>query len=94
MKRVAVVTGGASGMGEAICHELGGRGHSVAVLDLDADPAATLGMDTCHQDARGIASHLIHRLLLRLHIGIVVEIDLSDRVDRHVAGSAQMASES
>ena len=33
-KRVAVVTGGASGMGEASCHELGRRGHAVAVLDL------------------------------------------------------------
>src|SRR6516165_3913152 len=39
MTRVAVVTGGASGMGEAICHELGGRGHQVAVLDLNAAAA-------------------------------------------------------
>jgi 2-hydroxycyclohexanecarboxyl-CoA dehydrogenase len=39
MNRVAVVTGGASGMGEAICHELGGRGHKVAVLDLDSEGA-------------------------------------------------------
>ena len=37
--RVAVVTGGASGMGEAICHELGRRGNKVAVLDLDAEAA-------------------------------------------------------
>jgi 2-hydroxycyclohexanecarboxyl-CoA dehydrogenase len=37
--RVAVVTGGASGMGEAICHELAGRGHKVAVLDIDAQAA-------------------------------------------------------
>lgn len=35
MSRVAVVTGGASGMGEATCHELGRRGMKVAVLDLD-----------------------------------------------------------
>lgn len=39
MNRVAVVTGGGSGMGEATCHELGRRGHRVAVLDLD-EPAA------------------------------------------------------
>jgi 2-hydroxycyclohexanecarboxyl-CoA dehydrogenase len=39
MSRVAVVTGGASGMGEAICHELGRRGHKVAVLDLNASAA-------------------------------------------------------
>ena len=37
--RVAVVTGGASGMGEAICHELGRRGHKVAVLDIDGQAA-------------------------------------------------------
>ncbi|MBX7434938.1 SDR family oxidoreductase [Mycobacterium sp. Y57] len=37
--RVAVVTGGASGMGESTCHELGRRGHKVAVLDLNGDGA-------------------------------------------------------
>lgn len=37
--RVAVVTGGASGMGEATCRELGRRGHAVAVLDLDEGAA-------------------------------------------------------
>ena len=39
MSRVAVVTGGASGMGESTCHELGRRGHQVAVLDVNADAA-------------------------------------------------------
>ena len=39
MSRVAVVTGGASGMGEATCHELGKRGHKVAVLDIDGQAA-------------------------------------------------------
>jgi 2-hydroxycyclohexanecarboxyl-CoA dehydrogenase len=39
MARVAVVTGGASGMGEATCHELGRRGHKVAVLDLNDEAA-------------------------------------------------------
>ncbi|HTQ15966.1 SDR family NAD(P)-dependent oxidoreductase, partial [Mycobacterium sp.] len=37
--RVAVVTGGASGMGEATCHELGRRGLKVAVLDVDGEAA-------------------------------------------------------
>ena len=45
MSRVAVVTGGASGMGEAICHELGGRGHKVAVLDLNAEAAQRVYQD-------------------------------------------------
>ncbi len=39
MSRVAVVTGGASGMGEATCHELGRRGHQVAVFDVNAQAA-------------------------------------------------------
>jgi len=39
MSRVAVVTGGASGMGEATCHELGRRGHRVAVLDINGQAA-------------------------------------------------------
>ncbi|RAV07080.1 short-chain dehydrogenase [Mycolicibacterium sp. GF69] len=39
MSRVAVVTGGASGMGEATCHELARRGHKVAVLDLNGEAA-------------------------------------------------------
>jgi 2-hydroxycyclohexanecarboxyl-CoA dehydrogenase len=43
--RVAVVTGGASGMGEATCHELGRRGHRVAVLDLDGEAAQRVSED-------------------------------------------------
>ncbi|HEX3284213.1 MAG TPA: SDR family NAD(P)-dependent oxidoreductase [Mycobacterium sp.] len=39
MTRVAVVTGGASGMGESTCHELGRRAHKVAVLDLNGEAA-------------------------------------------------------
>jgi 2-hydroxycyclohexanecarboxyl-CoA dehydrogenase len=39
VERVVVVTGGASGMGEAICHELGRRGHHVAVLDINGQAA-------------------------------------------------------
>ncbi|BBY14951.1 SDR family NAD(P)-dependent oxidoreductase [Mycolicibacterium litorale] len=45
MSRVAVVTGGASGMGEATCHELGRRGHRVAVLDLKGDAAQRVAED-------------------------------------------------
>jgi 2-hydroxycyclohexanecarboxyl-CoA dehydrogenase len=43
--RVAVVTGGASGMGESTCHELGRRGHKVAVLDLNEEAAQGVSED-------------------------------------------------
>ena len=39
MSRVALVTGGASGMGEATCHELGRLGRKVAVLDVNEQAA-------------------------------------------------------
>ena len=35
--RVAVVTGGASGIGRASCARLAEEGYTLAVLDLDAD---------------------------------------------------------
>lgn len=42
MDRVAVVTGGASGVGRAICHHLGSAGSRVAVFDLRADAAGNV----------------------------------------------------
>lgn len=45
MSRVAVVTGGASGMGESTCHELGRRGHKVAVLDINGEAAQRVAED-------------------------------------------------
>jgi 2-hydroxycyclohexanecarboxyl-CoA dehydrogenase len=45
VSRVAVVTGGASGMGEATCHELGRRGLKVAVFDLNEQAAQRVTED-------------------------------------------------
>jgi NAD(P)-dependent dehydrogenase (short-subunit alcohol dehydrogenase family) len=39
VSRVAVVTGGGSGMGRAICHHLARQGRQVAALDIDGDAA-------------------------------------------------------
>ena len=39
VSRVAIVTGGGSGMGAAICRHLAASGHKVAVLDIDEDAA-------------------------------------------------------
>jgi 2-hydroxycyclohexanecarboxyl-CoA dehydrogenase len=55
MARVAVVTGGASGMGEATCHELGRRGLKVAVLDLDETAAQRVTDDLRAEGVTGLA---------------------------------------
>jgi 2-hydroxycyclohexanecarboxyl-CoA dehydrogenase len=66
MTRVAVVTGGASGMGEATCHELGRRGHKVAVLDLDGDGAQRVAEDLRAEGitALGVAADVADRPLV------------------------------
>ena len=51
MKRVAVVTGGASGVGRGIAEHLAGAGHAIAVLDIDGQGAATA---TNELAARGV----------------------------------------
>jgi 3-oxoacyl-[acyl-carrier protein] reductase len=51
--RVAAVTGGGSGIGEAICHRLAAEGARVAVLDVREDAAA----DTIAEIGEGLAVH-------------------------------------
>lgn len=53
VSRVAVVTGGASGIGEATCHELGRRGLKVGVLDVNEQGAQGVADDL---RATGIAA--------------------------------------
>jgi 2-hydroxycyclohexanecarboxyl-CoA dehydrogenase len=43
--RVAVVTGGGSGIGEATCRHLAEQGHRVAVLDLEGESAERVAKD-------------------------------------------------
>jgi len=52
--RVAVVTGGASGMGLATCRHLAAAGHPVAVLDIDANRAEQAAEDLRAQGAQAL----------------------------------------
>lgn len=63
MTRVAMVTGGASGMGEATCHELGRRGHKVAVLDVNGEAAHRVAEELRAEgaDALGVAADVANR---------------------------------
>jgi len=53
--RVAVVTGGGSGIGAAVSLRLAADGHSVAVLDIDADGAADVAAKASASGARASA---------------------------------------
>ncbi len=63
MARTAVVTGGGSGMGEAICHRLAAQGHGVAVLDIDSDATERVAKEIESEGGRALA----------------VSVDVSDR---------------
>ena len=54
MSRVAVVTGGASGLGEAICAGLAADGHRVAVLDLDGVAAEKVAAELRGRGAQAL----------------------------------------
>jgi NAD(P)-dependent dehydrogenase (short-subunit alcohol dehydrogenase family) len=61
--RTAVVTGGGSGMGRAICQRLATQGHGVAVLDIDGDATEQVAKEIESSGGRALA----------------VTVDVSDR---------------
>ncbi len=52
---VAVVTGGAGGLGRSVCHRLARSGHHVCVLDIDADSAESTTVDIRNAGGRASA---------------------------------------
>jgi 2-hydroxycyclohexanecarboxyl-CoA dehydrogenase len=58
MARVAVVTGGASGLGQTISEHLAREGRRVAVLDVDADAAEKVSSDLAGGGASAIGVHV------------------------------------
>jgi 2-hydroxycyclohexanecarboxyl-CoA dehydrogenase len=73
MTRVAVVTGGASGIGQAICRRMAKEGYAVAVLDVNADGAGETARELTDGGAHALARG----------------VDVSDRtqVDEAIAGA-------
>ncbi len=61
--RVAVVTGGGSGIGAAACRELARRGNRVAVLDIDGEAARQVAYDlkTLGSEAIGLEADVTDR---------------------------------
>jgi NAD(P)-dependent dehydrogenase (short-subunit alcohol dehydrogenase family) len=55
--RIALVTGGGSGIGEAICHRLAKDGMAVAVLDVNAQNAERVAADVRAAKGRAIGVH-------------------------------------
>jgi NAD(P)-dependent dehydrogenase (short-subunit alcohol dehydrogenase family) len=53
--RVALVTGGGSGIGEAACHALAEAGAAVAVVDIRPEPARTVAERIAAHDGRAVA---------------------------------------
>lgn len=75
MSRVAVVTGGASGVGRAICEHLARDGRRVAVLDIDA-----IGAEVVAADLRG-----------KGFTALSAEVDVADRCSISAAFDAVRA---
>jgi NAD(P)-dependent dehydrogenase (short-subunit alcohol dehydrogenase family) len=63
VSRVAVVTGGGSGMGRAICHHLAQRGHRVAAFDINGESTEQVAKEVEAEGGRALAA----------------EVDVSDR---------------
>ena len=57
MSRVAVVTGGGSGLGESIAVQLGRDGHRVAVLDINGEGAETVAAEIRANGGQALAVH-------------------------------------
>jgi NAD(P)-dependent dehydrogenase (short-subunit alcohol dehydrogenase family) len=58
MSRVAVVTGGGSGMGRAICHHLARQGRKVAVLDINGEAADQVAKEIQAEDGTALGARV------------------------------------
>jgi 2-hydroxycyclohexanecarboxyl-CoA dehydrogenase len=58
VSRVAVVTGGGSGLGQSICTKLAHDGYLVAILDLNAEASAKVATEVESLGGRAAAIHV------------------------------------
>jgi NAD(P)-dependent dehydrogenase (short-subunit alcohol dehydrogenase family) len=74
-RAVAIVTGGGMGLGEALCEELGRRGATVVVADIDGDAA------------RQVAGHLVQSgaSALAVHVDVANEAEVARLIENTVA---------
>ena len=73
--RIAIITGGAQGLGEAICHRLAREGAHVVIADLNLEGAERVAAEVMAQtDRRAIA----------LQVDVTKEPQVADMVDRTV----------
>ena len=73
--RVAIVTGGASGLGEAIAHRLAGEGSDVVVADVDAPGSQAVADAIVASGGNAVA--------------VTCDVTRSDDVDAMVATAAR-----
>ena len=78
MRKVAIVTGGGSGIGAALCHQLVARGAHVVVADLDEPAAISVAKEL---DARGTGKAEPARLDVRDAAAVQALVD--DAITRH-----------
>ena len=92
MSRVAVITGGASGMGLASAQRLAAQGHKVALFDLDGDAATSAAEDLRQTGAVaiGIAVDVSDRAGGRRRDGEGARRARADRDHRHERGLRQV----
>ena len=71
--KVAVVTGGGSGIGHGICLALAAQGTNVVVADIDADNAAKVAEEVSGKGARGGVTELSMRGLEANQVVVLVD---------------------